>query len=382
MSRKSFVVPVEPEILIWARTSIGMDEKDVAKKIKGITGETVKNWEKRLGKPTFLQIERLAFIYKRPLAVFLLSKPPEEPQLPTDYRTADSVKHKPLTSRTLLVIRKARRLQQSALELNKELDRPVTPFPIKATLSDKPEIVAQKIREKIVPASLNISILKNSEEAFELWKSILEDNGVFIFQINIQQREIKGFSITEGTIPAITVNKNDEWNSKIFSLFHELAHILLNKSGICDMIEDDYSPEIEKFCNHFAGTFLVPSNNLLAHILVRQNNSGKWDNKTLNIIASQFRTSKEVILRRLLVLKKTTNDFYKQWREKYIKDYRPFGKRKKDSSIKARIQERGKKYVSMVFTAYEHAKISPLDTADYLGVKINQIPEVHEMISK
>ena len=377
----SFYVTVKPSVLIWARQSIGLSIKDVANKLKE-SENTINNWEGGSKKPNFFQIEKLASLYKRPLAVFLLSEPPQEPPLPEDYRTDLSIKHKPLSSKTLLAIRKARRLQASAIELNEELGNPIRPISIKTTLSEDPEIVAEKVRDKIVSKDFNISLFKNSDEAFEAWKKLLEDNGVLVFQISIQQREIKGFSFIEGASPTIIVNKMDEANSRIFSLFHELAHILLNESGICDMIEDAHSPNIEKFCNHFAGAFLVSAVKLLSRTLVKQNKfSDAWENQTLKALANEFRVSKEVILRRLLILGKTTSLFYNKWREKNVKEYRPFGRGGRNP-VKTCIQERGEKYVSMVFSAYDQAKISTLDAADYLGVKIDQIPKVHELISK
>lgn len=381
MSHKSLSVSVEPRVLIWARKSIGRNREEVAKRLK-VSEDTVSKWEAGRVKPTFVQIEKLATVYKRPLAAFLLSEPPQELPLPMDFRTELSVKHKPLTPKTLLIIRKARRLQVSAIELNKELGNPIRPFSIRTTLSDKPEKIAEMVRGAVFSRDFNISVFNSSEEAFESWKSILEDNGVLVFQLSIQQREIKGFSIIEGELPAIVVNKADEANSKIFSLFHELAHILLNESGICDMVEDAHSPQIEKFCNHFAGAFLVPSEKLLNNALVKQNKqTDVWDNKTLKTIADEFRVSREVILRRLLTLGRTSGQFYKKWREENVKEYHPFGRGGRNP-VKACVEERGKKYISMVFKAYDQTKISVLDTADYLGVKIDQIPKVHEMLSK
>ncbi len=378
----NFNVSVEPKVLEWARRSLCLSQKDVANKLKFKDETTINDWEQGSKKPTFAQIEKLASLYKRPLAAFLLSKPPHELPLPKDFRTELSIKHKPLTPKTLFTMRKARKLQASAIELNNELGKPVRPVLIRATLSEDPEILAEKVRAKFVSDSFSISVFQNSDEAVEGWKKILEDNGLLIFQISISQREIKGFSLIEGELPAIVVNKTDESNAKIFSLFHELSHILLNEGGICDMIEDVYSPAIEKFCNHFAGAFLVPAEKLLGHTLVKQNKSAVWENQDLNSIANDFRVSKEVILRRLLINGRTSNDFYKKWRDKYVKEYRPFGRGGKRNRIKERIEERGKKYVSMVFTAYNQEKISTLDVADYMEVKIDQIPKVRELISK
>ena len=110
MSSKSFNVSVEPGVLIWARESIGMSIDAVAKKIKGITINTIKEWEKKDGavKPTFAQIEKLSTVYRRPLSAFLLPAPPKEPPFPKDFRTLPSEEKRSLNPKTHLAIRKAR----------------------------------------------------------------------------------------------------------------------------------------------------------------------------------------------------------------------------------------------------------------------------------
>ncbi len=112
---KSFNVSVEPAVLIWARESIGMSIDTVVKKIKGITINTIKEWEKKDGaiKPTFAQVETLSKIYKRPLSAFLLPAPPKEPPFPKDFRTLPSEEKKSLDPKTYLAIRKARRFQSA-----------------------------------------------------------------------------------------------------------------------------------------------------------------------------------------------------------------------------------------------------------------------------
>ncbi|MDI6795282.1 MAG: helix-turn-helix transcriptional regulator, partial [bacterium] len=73
-----------------------MNLKAVAERIKGVTATTIEDWEKGKTSPTFSQLERLTFIYKRPLTAFLLPAPPEEATFPADYRTFPSEEKKPL----------------------------------------------------------------------------------------------------------------------------------------------------------------------------------------------------------------------------------------------------------------------------------------------
>src|SRR3989337_233586 len=80
-------LPINKDILIWARTSIGLSVEDVAQKFKKSPVE-IEEWEAGNTSPTFSQLERLAFeIYKRPLAVFFFPDVPEEDTPKTEFRT-------------------------------------------------------------------------------------------------------------------------------------------------------------------------------------------------------------------------------------------------------------------------------------------------------
>jgi len=383
MSSKSFNVSVEPSVLEWARESIGMSIDAVVKKIKGITINTIKEWEKKDGaiKPTFAQIEELSNIYKRPLSAFLLPAPPKEPPFPKDFRKRPSAEKQSLNPKTYLAIRKARRFQYSAIELIKELGEESKKLSIKANLSDDPETLAEKVRIQFGIKEFPRSTSFTKEIALEKWIKILENNGILVFQISItKNKEIGGFSLIDEYVPVIILRRSDETSAKIFTLFHELAHLLLREGGICDLEESDISHE--KFCNHFAGAFLVPKDKLLNHSIVKANaKTREWPENLLRGIARGFNVSTEVILRRLLILGLTTKNYYlkkhREWKSKYKE---PFGRKDKKTEIKICLQERGKKYTSMVFDAYERKKINEMRVADYLGVTSDKIPKVKEAI--
>jgi len=387
MSSKSFKVSVEPAVLKWARESIGISTDDeivkkIVKKIKGITINTIKEWEKKGGtaKPTFAQIETLSKIYKRPLTAFLLPAPPKEPPFPKDFRTLPSEEKQSLKPKTHLAIRKARRFQYSVIELIKELGEESKKLSIKANLSDNPETLAEKVRIQFGIRGFPSRVSFTRKAALDEWIKILEKNGILVFQISItKNKEIRGFSLIDEDAPAIVLRRSDETSAKIFTLFHELAHLLLREGGICDLESD--IPH-ERFCNHFAGAFLVPKDKLLNHSIVKTNpKTREWSENLLRGIARDFNVSKEVILRRLWILGLTTREYYlkkhKEWKSKYKK---PFGRKDKKTEIKICLQERGKKYTSMVFDAYERKRIDEMRVADYLGVTSDKIPKVKETI--
>jgi len=110
MPRKTLEVTVEPRVLIWARKSIGIDIEKVAKRFNASV-DTVAKWELGEKKPTLRMLKELAHFYKRPLAVFFLPSPPEEPPLPTDFRVLPQQEKGVLSKETHLALRNARRLR-------------------------------------------------------------------------------------------------------------------------------------------------------------------------------------------------------------------------------------------------------------------------------
>ena len=67
---------VTPEVLAWARVSLGLKQEDAAKRLR-VTKDRIAEWEKGSGRPSIPQAEKLAALYKRPLAVFHMPEPPD-----------------------------------------------------------------------------------------------------------------------------------------------------------------------------------------------------------------------------------------------------------------------------------------------------------------
>lgn len=331
MSRKSFEVDIEPEVLVWARESMGMNTAEVAKRFN-LSENTIKKWESGQKKPTIVQIKKLTKIYKRSLAAFFLPEPPEECPLPNDFRTLPKERRKPFSQETRLAIRKARRLQSLTIELARSTESEIYTNVGRASLSDDSEIVANKTREQIGIDVRTQFAWENDVAAFEEWRKAIERLGVLVFQLPLPVEETRGFSLPEDILPTIVLNEKDHIRARIFTLFHEYGHLLLNTSGICNWENQNNPPEIvksvEKFCNNFAGAFLVPKDALLQHELVKLRvNTSDWSDEYLGKIARDFKVSREVILRRLVTLKLASWDFYrmkyKEWREKLKEEQKP-----------------------------------------------------------
>ena len=122
-----------------------------------------------------------------------------------------------------------------------------------------------------------------------------------------------GFCLYDSNFPIIYVNNNNAKSRQIFTLFHELAHLLMDTGGI-DTRQDNYiehmtgdDRRIEVLCNLFAAEFLVPSRDFEARLA-----GVSIDDRAIENWASLYCVSRETILRRLLDQGRVRQQDYEQ----------------------------------------------------------------------
>ena len=378
---KSPKVKVEESILLWARETSGFDLPSAARKI-GTTPERLQAWEEGSSQPTIKQLRKLAKAYMRPIGLFFLPELPEDPESIKDFRRIPDEFSEEMSSALRFEIRLARDRRDEALELIADLDEEPITIEKRFHLTDDPEQVATELRKMI-----NISISeqmgwRDKYTAFSSWRHAIEEKGTLVFQTGVLRNlivlpeEARGFSIAEQPYPVIVVNGKDHPSAKCFTLIHEFTHILLDDGGICDLHNPFRSTsEIDRtevFCNRVAGTTLVPDNALLRTDVVRNHgNRVEWSDDELETLSRKFWVSWEVILRRLLILKRTTRAFYQSWRNERG-DLFPGPDIQARSEIKIPTSTRvlirnGKLFPRLVLQALRNRRITLFKASDILG---------------
>ncbi len=375
-------IEINHKLLIWARESIALSKNQVSERT-GISTSHLTQLEDGNKKPTLDELKALAKAYKRTIATLLLSEQPKEKPLPKDRRTVNSDQIGNFHEKTIVAVRKARALAQSYIELRQELGIQIPKFNITASLKNNPKEVAKNISE-----ILHISEVREISSinlALEAYIEKVESLGIAVFQLSLTQDNLRGLSIVDDIIPIIGIKRGQEpAHSKTFTLFHELGHIILNQGGLCDLsLYTDI--EIEKWCNSFSAGMLIPNEELLQVELVnRQKISGNkiWDKMDLVKLGSIFHVGPLTILRSLLENKLTTAAFYK---EKHLAWNKPqFGRAREPKGRelhKESLQERGRTYVSLAFSAFDQNRIDLKDLSDFLGLKISYIPKTRQLLT-
>jgi len=395
MSHSSPEVVIAPDVFRWLCGSSGFTAADISKKIS-VSERIVRSWCEGTRKPVvpLTKVEHLAELFKRPLAAFLLSQPPDEPRLPKDFRRHQNA-GPGYSKELLLVIRKSRRIQEIHHELTENLHISSKVSLKIRTLKDDPEKIAREERERsgIHPSGDNAGM--TPVKAFEIWRGWLESQNITVLKTKMPTGDARGFSLTDGEPYVIVVNSADADRARLFTLFHEYAHILLNIPVICNQGEDDlkeYGP-IERWCNHFAGAFLAPEEEMEKNPSLQQALASGNYLRAAGSIRKQFLISNEAGLMRLLTLKYITSPQFIQGRDKIREEF-ALREAKKKQAIgkpgeeekggfgihldKKCVAEKGTGYVALVMENVKKGHISNSEALDYLDVKLRHLEKFQE----
>ena len=373
-------IPVNPAVLRWARETAGYSIEDVVDKIKRkqVTVEVVQDWEDGNASPSYPQLEQLAYkVFKRPLALFFFPEPPEEETPTQSFRTLPHEEINRLRPKLLYLIRKAMVFQENLRELygyaNPARKKIYSDFEIKssASVSD----VTKEVRKYLSVSLAEQYALESNENALKYWRNLLEEHGIFIFKDAFEDDEFSGFCLYDDVFPIIYINNSQAKSRQIFTLFHELAHLLFRTGGV-DLNHDDFiqsmsgsNKYIEIFCNRFAGEFLVPSEDVQKHL--RNKNI---DDNLLSGLAQKYSVSREVILRRCFDLGYINQAFYnanvREWEtEKSGYDSSNSG----GNYYWTQKAYLGEHYIEAAFSKYYQGVISKSQLSDYLGIKESNV---------
>jgi Zn-dependent peptidase ImmA (M78 family) len=359
-------VNINPGILKWAREEAGFDPSEIAEKVS-VSSELYKIWEKKGQNIPLGKLKTIAGQYKRQLAVFFLADIPEKIQKPKDFRNLSPAKSK-LSKDVLIVIRDVTYFRETALELQGEnywKGRYNWLKEIENIKHDNSEL-ANWLREK-----LNIGIddqltWKSDNEAYRKWRQAVENQlGILIFQFSMPLDEVQGFCLTDSLPYAIVVNSKHHYNSRSFTIFHELAHIVRHHSGIC-IIDNVNEKQQEEFsCNSFAGKFLIPQNNLISTDSLSE----------IQTYANKLKVSREVYLRRLKEEDEISSIKFFALLDKIKSSYKPVTK-KEVFAVKPEVlsrASRGDVFFNLVLDALNQNRLSYTQASAMLDLRISKV---------
>jgi Zn-dependent peptidase ImmA (M78 family) len=371
---RSFEVSVSPDVLRWARESAGVSLEWAADSV-GKLAEEVAAWEEGKGRPTYAMLRSLAERYRRPLAVLLLANPPTEPAPPSDRRSFAGIQPAPLGFESRLALRDAHRLRAVAAEIYEALDiRTLLEVGSVHATASASEAAADERRRLGVGVDDQAS-WSSDGAAWSSWRGAVERLGVLVFQLRMPVRELRGFSLSEDDQPpTIVVSGRDRVRPRVFTLFHEYGHLLLGAGAMCLPTPSAVRQRtIEGFCNEFAGTLLVPADDLAEQEAAdRLRGVDSFSDEALRPLTSQFHVSRYVMVERLRRAGIITEEAYRrkwaQWGSA-LEEWEEAGGGRGPLPPRQAVLSRGRRFAGLLIDAADRGLISYADLTDYLGVR-------------
>lgn len=364
---------VQPEVLRWARQSIGLSVSDVALRLKRPV-EEIEAWEAGVAFPSYPQLEKLAYqIYKRPLAVFFLPVPPEEVSPVREFRTLPTQDLLTLAVDTHLHLRRAHAYQIALRELfgtNPCDDR----IWQRISLSRTDSVIDQAatVRDHLGITLEDQLRWRDEDSSLKNWRKAIEDKGVFVFKEAFKQKDISGFCLVDVQFPVVYLNNSTTKTRQLFSLLHELAHLLLSVNGLSKFDQQyiEHLPEqekqIEQFCNAIAAEVLIPSFDFQQQASRLPADIERASEDQLSGLAARYGVSREAILRRFLDQDRVSIPFYQQKSVAWAAQQKKGAGGDWYASKNAYLSER---FAKEVVSRHYKNQLSVEQAADLLGIK-------------
>ena len=370
---------INPAIIKWARERSGYTLKEVADSLNK-DAETISDWESGSSSPTHPDLEKLADKFKRPVALFFFPEVPQEPDLVNQLALRSS-EIEALSPNIRLLLRRAAARQVSLMELNMGVNPAERKIfrDLHAQLDDSVAELAHQAREYLEVSVETQAGWKSSTEALGIWRNRIEDKGIFVFKDAFKDDFVDGFSLVHDEFPVIYLNNSRPHVRQIFSLFHELAHLLLRQNGITRGVKIG-GEKIERFCNRFAAEFLVPSADLETRLEFSEyNDAAIWE------LARHYKVSRPLILLKLIDLRIFKPADYermtRKWKEAHESKLEKAGGSKKSDRgdyYNTCAVYLGYRFLELAFSRYHQGGCSIEELAGHLNIKVKNLPGLED----
>ncbi len=311
-------LPINPDVLVWARKRMGLSEDEVAEKVP-VKVERLVAWETKEASPTINQARKLAKIYGRPFLEFFAAEIPaiEDVALVPDYRL-----HRDTPTPKDEAVRAgiqgwAETQRLNALDLLEMIGDapPALPQTLASTIDEPAERAAERAREALGFTIHEQIDLPASDKRLipDRLRARMSNAGILVLKrADIKGLGMRGMCLYSEPLPII-VYGNEAPGAQAFTLAHELGHVAIQSSGVSGPAMAGNGVErVEDWCNRFASDFLIPRR-VLADIWPQPDRQlAEVSDDQLYEVARRFGVSPHAMLVRLVSLEYVAPAYY--WR--------------------------------------------------------------------
>ena len=293
-------VDVDPALLEWACNRSGVKREALQQKFrelpKWLSGEKL---------PTEVQLQSFANATFTPFGSFFSETPPADSLPVSDFRVRGSKSDGPPSPHLLDTVYNCQEQQAWYRDYLQASGESPLDWVGSQRSDTRPNEAAAQFATMLGFDVDSRSKASNWEEGLRVVRRSLEEAGVLVM-INgvvgnntrrpLDPEEFNGFALADKLAPLVFVNNTDFKASQMFTIAHEVGHLLLGESGVSDdSVGVDQVPANEAWCDLFAAELLVPE----ADLGSQETDFGSVEKADLQHLASRYKVSKVVVLRRL-----------------------------------------------------------------------------------
>ena len=315
-------VQIQPEMLQWARERAEKSVDDLSSAFPKLIA-----WEEGTTMPTVKQLENFAKRTWTPFGYFFLNSPPEEKLPIPDFRTVGDQRPLRPSPNLLETVHTLQRRQEWLRDYLIEDGAEPLAFVGCVDQTADPLQVAQNMRTIFNIGPGWAEVHRTWQDALRDLRHRVEDAGVITAwngvvgnntRRTLDVDEFRGFVLTDEYAPVVFINTNDAKAAQMFTLAHELAHLLTGSDGVLNLNAlqpADY--DVERFCNRVAAEFLVPAVEFRAAWP-----DASFEDEPFKELARKFKVSPLVAARRTLDLNFITRDEFFSFYNDYVQKAR------------------------------------------------------------
>jgi Zn-dependent peptidase ImmA (M78 family) len=276
----------------WAIQRAGMNLETYLRKYPS---SAVVQWIEGENMPTLKQLEKFANQVKVPIGYLFLEKEPHE-EIPFPVFRGEAGQRQGFDIDVFDTVNSLRQRQEWLAEYLIANDIPSCEIVGVVSLMTPIAETVDLLRGKLQLDARWAFELASDGAAVSKMTEKLEESGVFVAFNGIvgnnthrplDVKECRGFALVDKTAPFIFVNSQDAKKAQLFTLVHEVAHIMLGVSaGHAETLTLSHDAT-ERYCDVVAAEFLVPA------VVLRE----IWDSD-LKVLSRRFCVSELVIARR------------------------------------------------------------------------------------
>jgi Zn-dependent peptidase ImmA (M78 family)/transcriptional regulator with XRE-family HTH domain len=369
-----------PAMLRWARRKEGLSIDDVAT-LENISPKKLEGWEEGKGSPTYPMLRRLAKRFHRPTSVFYLPEPPSDFGVVRDFRTLPSSVARSFSLQLRSAIRLAQERQSWASSYLEEEGSEISKLVGTYSADDDPEPIGRDLRDMLGATIPNVANCESDSAAFVYWRRLCEAAGIFVFQATrIDLEEMRGFSLPDPYAPAVVINSKEPFLPKIFTLIHEMAHILIGEASLSGAGSRAFIPlprrKVERFCNQVASEVLVPRNDFIQRV------PADWaqrESEVLHFLSRMYWVSRAVIALRLYETGFATQEYVNR-RLRYKARKEEEKGRPPVPQARLAVSRVGESFSRTALAAFREDKIHGGQLSVLLNMRLRHLPQLEQIV--